>query len=68
MSDGPTRPSPDTRAAERDDADTQAGADRAPTPEEEQIADQHELDPEVSEHEREMAERGARQEGEGRLP
>jgi hypothetical protein len=43
-------------------------ADRMPTPEEEEIADELELDPEVAEHEREMAERGAKQKGEGRVP
>ena len=39
-----------------------------PTPEEERQAEESELDPEVAEHEREMLERGAAQEGEGRLP
>jgi hypothetical protein len=39
-----------------------------PTAEEEKIADELELDPEVSEHEREMSERGAKQKGEGRIP
>jgi len=68
MSDGPTRPTPDTRAAERAEATTPAGADRMPTAEEEDRAEEHDLDPEVVEHEREMAERGARQEGEGRIP
>jgi hypothetical protein len=63
-----TRPDKDTRAAEREDAETKAGADRMPTPEEAAIADDLELDPEVAEHEREMAERGAHQEGEGRVP
>lgn len=63
-----TRPDAETRAAEREDAATQAGADRLPTPEEAAIADDLELDPEVAEHEREMAERGAHQEGEGRVP
>ena len=38
------------------------------TPEEERLADEHALDPEVAEHEREMAERGEKQEGEGRIP
>jgi hypothetical protein len=68
MTDGTTRPSPETRATEHDDATTPAGADRAPTADEERIADEHQPDPEVAEHEREMAERGARQEGEGRIP
>ena len=63
-----TTPNDSTRAAERDEANRQGQADRMPTPEEEAIADDLELDPTVAEHEREMAERGAHQEGEGRLP
>lgn len=63
-----TTPNDDTRAAERDEARRSAGADRMPTPEEEAVADEQELDPEVARHEQEMAERGAHQEGEGRLP
>ena len=39
-----------------------------PTAEEEEKAEEQELDPEVAEHEREMAERGAEQKGEGRIP
>ena len=39
-----------------------------PTPEEEQRADEEELDPEAAEHEREMAERRKRQEGDGSIP
>jgi hypothetical protein len=66
--DGPTRPSPETRAAEADDAQRPPGADRMPSEEEEQRADEQPLDPSVSEHEREMTERGADQRGEGRLP
>jgi hypothetical protein len=68
MSQQPTRPDAETRAAERDDATQTAGADREATEEEASRADSHTLDPEVSEHEREMAERGADQKGEGRLP
>jgi hypothetical protein len=68
MSEQPTRPSDDTRSAERDDAQRRAGADREPTPEEDARADTRAPDPEVSEHEREMAERGANQKGEGRIP
>jgi hypothetical protein len=63
-----TRPSEQTRAAERTEASVHAGADRMPTPEEEQIADSLERDPDVTEHEKEMAERGAKQKGEGRIP
>jgi hypothetical protein len=68
MSERPTRPSAETRAAERDEAETHAGADRAPTPEEASRADARALGADVAEHEREMAERGANQRGEGRLP
>jgi hypothetical protein len=68
MSEQPTRPNDETRATEREDADRRAGADRQPTPDEEQRAESESLDPEVAEHEREMAERGANQKGEGRLP
>jgi len=68
MSEQPTRPSAETRDAERQEAERSAGADRQPTADEEARAESHPLDPEVVEHEREMAERGAHQEGEGRLP
>ena len=65
---GPTRPTKETRDAERNEADMSGQADRMPTSEEEEIADDLEVDPEVAEHAREMAERGAKQEGEGRIP
>ncbi len=58
----------ETRAAERAEAQQSAGADRAPTAEEEARADAVELDPDVVAHEEEMLERGAHQQGEGRLP
>ena len=64
----PTRPSHETRAAERAEADAEHRADHEPTPDEEAAADEQELDPTVAEHEREMAERGAHQQGEGRVP
>ncbi len=57
-----------TRAAERAESGVTARADRMPTPEEEELADRQPLDPDVAEHEREMLERGAHQEGEGRVP
>ena len=60
-----TQPDAPTRAADRD-PHTDAGRD--PTPEEERLADENELDPSVAEHEEEMLERGAHQQGEGRLP
>jgi hypothetical protein len=64
----PTRPSAQTRKAELADARTKPHADREPTADEERLAEGQELDPDVSEHAEEMAERGADQEGEGRLP
>jgi hypothetical protein len=57
-----------TRDAERQDATAAHEPDRQPTPEEERLADDLELDPDAAAHYKEMAERGAHQEGEGRLP
>ena len=42
-------------------------ADRMPTPEEERLAEKNKLDPEVAKHEKEMAERGVAQKGEGKI-
>ncbi len=42
-------------------------ADRPPTPEEEAAADGNTLDPQVSEHEREMGKIGAELKGEGEI-
>jgi hypothetical protein len=39
-----------------------------PTPEEERIADSLEVDADAAKHYEEMAERGAKQKGEGRVP
>jgi hypothetical protein len=64
----PTRPSRTTREAERSEANAPHQPDRLPTPEEEELADALELDPDVADHEREMGERGAHQKGEGRIP
>ena len=64
----PTQPSRETREAEREEARAAHQADREPTEEEAQRAADQDLDPDVVEHEREMAERGARQKGEGRIP
>jgi hypothetical protein len=68
MSDQPTRPNAQTRDTEREDADRRAGADREATTDEAERADARTPDPAVADHEREMAERGANQKGEGRLP
>ena len=62
------RPSDATRAAERAEAERQAGSDRMPTEDEERAAHDSDIDDDVREHEKEMAERGARQKGEGRIP
>lgn len=63
-----TLPSKETRAEEADEARQHADPGRAPTPDEEAAADSNEVSAGVSEHEREMAERGAHQQGEGKLP
>jgi hypothetical protein len=63
-----TRPNAATRDAERAESETTAQADRMPTEDEEKVADELELDPDVVEHEKEMGERGAKQRGEGRIP
>jgi hypothetical protein len=63
-----TRPSRKTRKTEAEEARRAAGADRLPTDDEAKQAERHPLDPSVAEHEREMTERGAAQEGEGRIP
>jgi len=67
MDEQPTRPSSETRDAEREQAQTQAHADREPTPEEEEQAEARPLSPDVVEHEREMIDRGVNQKGEGRI-
>jgi hypothetical protein len=60
--------SDETHEADRRDAMKSGEADRMPTPEEEELAEEHPLNPETAEHEKEMAERGAHQKGEGRIP
>jgi hypothetical protein len=65
----PTRPDATTRATEAEDAQTRAGSDEEPTPEEEAAAERAgDLDPEVSRTYEDAIERGAAQKGEGRLP
>lgn len=59
--------SDETRRAEEDEATEQAGADRMPTPEEERIAEQQDLDPAAAEAYRKAAETGANAKGEGRI-
>lgn len=57
----------ETKAADERDSVTAHRADRPPTPEEEAIADELTLDPEVAEHYEEMNEIGANVKGEGRI-
>ena len=64
----PTSPDAATREAERVEAQAKHESDRAPTPEEQAAAEAYELGPDVAEHEEDMLERGANQQGEGRLP
>ena len=56
-----------TKAADRKDAQAAAEADRMPTDEEQAKAEQNQLDPNAAAHYEEMAERGAKQRGEGRI-
>lgn len=64
----PTQPDDATREAERAEADADARPDRMPTADEEQAVEGRKVDPDVRKHEEEMAERGANQQGEGRVP
>ena len=66
--DDHTKPSPETRAAEREEAGARHDADREPTADEAAAAEDLDVDPAVAEHYEEMAERGADQQGEGRIP
>jgi hypothetical protein len=50
-----------------DKSDKFGKADEMPTPEEERLAEQNTLDPDVIAHEKEMAERGVNQKGEGKI-
>ena len=63
-----TTPDANTRAAEKDEARAVHKADRDPTAEEAQRAEQLQTGADVRQHEQEMAKRGAGQQGEGRIP
>ena len=64
-----TRPSDETRDAEAVDALTTSEADRLPTPEEVEAAERARVaDDEAARAYKEALERGARQQGEGRIP
>ena len=62
-----TKPTSETRTAEAEEANAAHQPDREPTTDEAAAAEPVELDPDVAQHEKEMAERGARQKGEGRI-
>jgi hypothetical protein len=62
-----TNPSKATKEEERRDAHVQAGPDREPTADEEELAEELEVDADAAAHYEEMAERGANQRGEGRI-
>ena len=63
-----TKPSNQTRQADETEAGLPHQADRMPTDDEAKAADSLKTDPKVAEHYEEMAERGANQKGEGRIP
>jgi hypothetical protein len=65
----PTRPSAPTRDAEQSDARVHATPDKLPSPDEEAAAERAGKESaDVDRNYEEAIERGARQEGEGRLP
>ena len=64
-----TRPNAPTREEEAREARATPDAGRPPTEDEERAADRNPaVAPEVVEHYEEMTERGAHQQGEGRIP
>jgi hypothetical protein len=63
-----TRPNAATRATEQVDARVEAHPDDAPTTEEEEAAARAHMDDESARSYKAALERGARQEGEGRVP
>lgn len=64
-----TDPTSSNAAAEAADASSDHDADREPTPDEEQVAEDQasKVDPKVSDYEKEMARKGADAKGEGRI-
>lgn len=63
-----TRPSAQTRATEKEDALVEAHPDAAPTAAEEEAAERAPLDEASARSYKAALERGARQDGEGRIP
>jgi hypothetical protein len=68
MPDEPEPVSDETRAAEARDAARVHAPDRPPSPDEEARAEEQHVDENVRAHYEDMAERGANQRGEGRVP
>ena len=62
-----TRIDDSTRQEERKEATAHAGAGRGPTPDEEKAAEKNTVDPDVAAANKEAVERGAKQQGEGRI-
>jgi hypothetical protein len=56
-----------SRQVDEDDAKSKHSADRMPTPEEEKIADDLQLDPDVADAYEDAIERGANVKGEGQI-
>jgi hypothetical protein len=69
MADKQERITDATKEADRRDAEASHGAPQVPTAAESEAAERHgEASPETGEHYEEMLERGANQQGEGRVP
>jgi hypothetical protein len=62
-----TKPNDVTRQADRDALKAEHGAFEEPTPDEEAAAERNTVSPEAAAHNKEMVERGANQQGEGRI-
>lgn len=62
-----TKPNDKTRQAAEADAHAEHGAAETPTPDEERAAEKNTVSPETREHYQEATERGANQQGEGRI-
>ena len=62
-----TKPNDATRQADRDAVNVEHGASEVLTPEDERLAEKNTVSPEVPEHYKEMTEKGANQQGEGRI-
>lgn len=63
----PTTMSDATLDSQRRDEKATASAGRMPTPDEERAAEKNDVDPSVAAAEKEATERGAKQQGEGRI-